>query len=215
MNRNITTLLFDLDGTLINTNELIISSFTHTLNKYFPNEYTRDDILPFIGPTLRETFESIAKDKVDELIQCYREHNLRFHDELVTEYKGVHETIKILSEQGFKLGIVTTKMLDTVMKGLTLTKLDQYFPVIIALDHVKHAKPNPEPVFKALDKLDSKPDEAIMIGDNYHDILAGKNAGTLTAGVGWSIKGADYLASFEPDFILKEMKDLLKIVGVE
>jgi len=212
---HLTTLLFDLDGTLINTNELIIASFTHTLNRYFPNQYKREDILPFIGPTLRETFESIAPDKVEEMFECYREHNLRYHDELVTEYEGVYETIKVLSENGFKLGIVTTKLLDTVMKGLKLTKLDSFFPVVIALNHVEKAKPDPEPVLKALEQLGSVPEEAIMIGDNYHDILAGKNAGTKTAGVGWAIKGAEHLAKYEPDYILKDMKDLLSIVGVE
>jgi pyrophosphatase PpaX len=212
MNIKINTVLFDLDGTLIDTNELIISSFLHTLEHYYPNQYNREDVLPFLGPTLRETFEPMDATKVDEMITTYRKYNLAHHDTFVTEFPTVLGTIKILKEKGYKVGIVTTKISDVVMKGLKLTKLDSYFDVIVALDHVEKAKPDPEPIFKALEQLGSKPDEAIMVGDNYHDILAGKNAGTKTAGVAWTIKGRDYLEQFEPDYILEEMADLLKIL---
>lgn len=213
MNIKINTVLFDLDGTLIDTNELIISSFLHTLEHYYPSQYKREDVLPFLGPTLRETFEPMDATKVDEMIATYRKYNLAHHDTFVTEFPTVLDTVKILKEKGYKVGIVTTKISDVVMKGLKLTNLDSYFDVIVALDHVEKAKPDPEPIFKALEQLGSKPDEAIMVGDNYHDILAGKNAGTKTAGVAWTIKGRDYLDQFEPDYILEEMADLLKILG--
>jgi pyrophosphatase PpaX len=213
MNNKINTVLFDLDGTLIDTNELIISSFLHTLEHYYPNQYKREDVLPFLGPTLRETFEPMDGTKVDEMIATYRKYNLAHHDTFVTEFPTVLDTVKNLKEKGYKVGIVTTKISDVVMKGLKLTKLDSYFDVIVALDHVEKAKPDPEPIFKALEQLGSKPEEAIMVGDNYHDILAGKNAGTKTAGVAWTIKGRDHLEQFEPDYILEEMADLLKILG--
>jgi pyrophosphatase PpaX len=212
MNNKINTVLFDLDGTLIDTNELIISSFLHTFEHYYPNQYKREDVLPFLGPTLRETFETLDASKLDDMIATYRTYNLAHHDTLVTEFPTVLETVKVLKETGYKVGIVTTKLSDVVMKGLKLTKLDSYFDVIVALDHVKKAKPDPEPIIKALEQLSSKPEEAIMVGDNYHDILAGKNAGTQTAGVAWTIKGRDYLEQFNPDYILEEMVDLLEIL---
>lgn len=213
MAAKITTILFDLDGTLINTNDLIIATFLHILEKYYPNQYKREDVLPFIGPSLKETFSTIDPDRADELISEYRTYNLAHHDLLVKEYEGVLETIKILKEKGYKLGIVTTKLYETVLKGLNLTKLDSYFEVIVALDHVTKEKPDPEPVFKALEQLHSRSEETIMVGDNYHDILAGKNAGTLTAGVAWTVKGRDFLAKFEPDYMLENMADLLTILG--
>lgn len=213
MGNKITTLLFDLDGTLINTNDLIIASFTATLNHYYPDKYSREDILPFIGPPLRDTFYSIDRERVDEMIARYREHNLENHDAMVTQYDGVYETIKILHEEGYKIGIVTTKKRDVVRKGLQLSKLEEFFEVIVALDDVERAKPDPEPVLKALHLLGSSPEEAIMVGDNHHDILAGKNAGTKTAGVAWTVKGRAYLEEFEPDYILDHMGDLLTILG--
>lgn len=213
MNNNITTILFDLDGTLIDTNELIIASFLHTLEKYYPTKYKREDVLPFLGPTLRETFEPMDNDRVDEMIATYRAFNISNHDSFVTIFPTVLETVQTLKDQGFKLGIVTTKISDVVMMGLKLTKLDTLFDVIVALDHVQKAKPDPEPIYKALEQLGSKPEEAIMVGDNHHDILAGKNAGTKTAGCSWSIKGREHLAQFNPDYMLEEMADLLQIVG--
>ncbi|HWO76655.1 MAG TPA: pyrophosphatase PpaX [Bacillus sp. (in: firmicutes)] len=215
MDTQIDTVLFDLDGTLIDTNELIIQSFLHTMENYFPGQYEREHVLPFMGPTLQETFEKLNPTKVEEMIGTYREFNHREHDRLVKEFEGVYETVEALIRNGYKIGIVTTKIRETVLKGLKLTKLDPFFPVIVALDDVEKAKPDPEPIEKALQLLDSKPENTIMVGDNYHDILGGKNAGTKTAAVAWSVKGEDYLAQFKPDYMLQNMKDLLKILGVE
>jgi pyrophosphatase PpaX len=213
MKSNINTILFDLDGTLIDTNELIISTYLHTLEKYFPGKYTREDVLPFLGPTLHDVFGAMDPDRVEEMVLEYRTYNLENHDALVKEFVGVMETIEILKKKGYKLAIVTTKREDVAFKGLRLMKLDSYFDVMIAYDHVKKVKPDPELIFLALEKLGSNPEEALMVGDNFHDVLAGKNAGTKTAGVAWSIKGREYLAKYEPDFMLENMTDLLRILG--
>ncbi|MGD7025057.1 pyrophosphatase PpaX [Rossellomorea vietnamensis] len=215
MSKKITTVLFDLDGTLINTNELIISSFLHTMNTYFPDQYKREDVLQFMGPPLEESFIKVNPDAVEDMVKTYRAYNLEKHDSLVTEFEGVFETVQTLSQNGYKLAIVSTKIRDVVIKGLKLTNLDQFFDVIITLDEVENAKPDPEPVQKALSALDSTPEESIMVGDNHHDVLAGKNAGTLSAGVAWSAKGREYLDQYEPDFMLETMADLLDVVGLE
>ena len=214
MTRKINTALFDLDGTLIDTNELIISSYLHTLNHYYPGKYNREDVLPFMGPPLKETFEGIDPAKAEEMIAMYRTYNLANHDKIVTIFDDVYDTIKELKEMGFKLGIVTTKLLNVVEMGLKLTKLDEFFDVVVALDHVKRAKPDPEPVLLALEQLQASPEEAIMVGDNKHDILSGKNAGTLTAGVSWSLKGKAFLQEYNPDYIFDNMQELLSIPEV-
>ncbi|WGG45177.1 pyrophosphatase PpaX [Rossellomorea sp. DA94] len=209
----ITTILFDLDGTLINTNDLIISSFMHTLNHYYPGQYGEEDVHPFMGPPLEESFGGLDPDKMEEMCAHYRAYNHEHHDSLVTEFEGVYETVKTLYDNGYKLAIVSTKVRDVVLKGLDLMNLHPFFEVIITLDEVENAKPHPEPIEKALVALGSSPGEAIMIGDNHHDILAGKNAGVLSAGVAWSAKGREHLAHYEPDFMLENMRDLLAIVG--
>jgi pyrophosphatase PpaX len=213
MTNKITTVLFDLDGTLIDTNELIITTYLHTLEKYYPSKYQREDVLPFLGPTLHEVFGNMDPDRVEEMVSEYRAFNIANHDDLVKEFVGVKETVQTLKERGYKMGIVTTKRHDVTLKGLRLMELEDYFEVIVAYDHVEKVKPDPEPIYKALEQLDSTPEESIMVGDNFHDILAGKNAGTATAGVAWSIKGREYVAKYEPDYMLENMKDLLTILG--
>ncbi|WP_062354310.1 pyrophosphatase PpaX [Bacillus kwashiorkori] len=215
MSKGVTTILFDLDGTLIDSNELIIQSFLHTFKKYAPNQFTREDCIPLIGPSLYETFSSVDKEKAEEMVEYYRDFNKKYHDELLEQYDGVYETVELLVNRGFKIAVVTTKLKDVVMKGLEASKLTRFFEHIVALDDVANPKPDPEPIFKALNLLDSSPEEAIMVGDSYHDILAAKNAGTKSAAVAWSLKGRDHLMQFKPDYMLEHMSDLLPIVGVE
>lgn len=212
MNNEITTLLFDLDGTLVNTNELIIASFTDTLNHYYPGKYTREDILPFMGPRLDETFGAINLELMDEMIAHYRKHNKENHDLLVTQFDGVYETIQSLHQNNYQMAIVTTKRRDMAERGLKICHLDSFFDVVITLEDAETTKPDPEPLYKALSFFNADPEEAIMIGDNHHDILGGKNAGTLTAGVAWSLKGRKYLESYKPDYMLDHMSDLLDIL---
>ncbi|MCR1290344.1 pyrophosphatase PpaX [Shouchella clausii] len=209
----INTLLFDLDGTLIDTNELIIQSFLHTLEPDFPGVYTRETVLPFIGPPLVDSFSRIDASRAEEWVRTYRDFNHQQHDALVKEYPGVKTGIQTLHKQGYKLAVVTTKIRETAQMGLELMGLSPYFDVIVALDDVKHAKPHPEPLLEALRQLDSKPEEAIMVGDNSHDVLAGKAAGTKTVAVGWALKGAEHLRTFAPDYIPATMEELVEIVN--
>jgi pyrophosphatase PpaX len=209
INKDINTLLFDFDGTLLDTNELIIQTFSTVLNDHFPGKFEREDILHFIGPSLDQTFKKIAPDKVGELIRQYRAYNHTMHDELVMEYDGVTETLRLLKARGLKMGIVSTKRKRTIEHGLNWMGAKGVFPVIISLDEVTHPKPDPEPIFLAMNQLEAAAGNTLMIGDNYHDIEGGKNAGVWTAGVSWTAKGEDYLASFNPDFMLRHISDLL------
>ncbi|WP_096190221.1 pyrophosphatase PpaX [Evansella halocellulosilytica] len=214
-NSHIDTVLFDLDGTLINTIELIVESFLHTMEHYYPGKYEREDVIHFIGPPLSETFEKLDPNKIEEMTNVYRTFNHEKHDELVQEYEGVYETVKTLDERGYKLAIVTTKRRETALRGMQLMNLDRFFDVVVSLDEVTNYKPDPEPLLMALNALDSKPKTAIMVGDSEHDILGGRNTGTKTAGVAWSIKGEAHLASFEPDVMLNTMPDLLTYLGID
>lgn len=210
---SIRTILFDLDGTLIDTNELIISSFVYTFEQY-GLRLSREEILEFIGPPLIDTFEKVDKERSRQMFDTYREHNLLAHDEFVKPYPYVAETLKQLKEGDCQLGIVTTKLQKGVNMGLKVTGLEGLFDVIITLDDVTHAKPHPEPVIKAMKLLDRKADETLMVGDNTHDIEAGQNAGVKTAAVAWTIKGREKLAALNPTYMLEDMRDLLKIADV-
>ncbi|SET10321.1 pyrophosphatase PpaX [Oceanobacillus limi] len=208
---NIHTILFDLDGTLIDTNELINQSFMHTF-KHYGLDFTKEEIRSFNGPPLRDTFEKIDKTKVDEMVDVYREHNLSHHEQYVKIFPNVLETLSALRDQGVQLGIVTTKMRNSVELGLKITGLEGFFQSIVTLDDVTHAKPHPEPVFMGLKELGGDRETTLMVGDNSHDIEAGHHAGVRTAGVAWSHKGKEFLEEYKPTYMLEDMRDLLQLV---
>ncbi len=215
MGKSIQALLFDFDGTLLDTNELIIQTFQTVLNEHYPGKYERVDILPFLGPTLVEIFNAIDPAKTDQLIKEYREWNSMRHDELVSEFDGVSETLKLLKATGVKMAIVSTKKNDILLRGIDVLDVDGIFDVIVGMDDVVHAKPHPEPILLALKKLGVEKEHALMIGDNSHDIEGGQNAGVATAGVAWSAKGEAFLQSFNPDYMLHHISDLLPLVRGE
>lgn len=208
----ITTLLFDFDGTLLDTNDLIIQSFLSVLGKRYPGRFSQSDVLHFIGPSLKQTFDSIDETLTEELIQEYRTWNIEMHDQMAVEFDGVAETLRLLKVRGIKMAIVSTKRQDIVQRGLKLMGIEDVFEIVIGLDDVVNPKPDPEPILLALKQLNATREEALMIGDNSHDIEGGHNAGVRTAGVAWSAKGEAYLATFKPTFMLQHISDLLDIV---
>ncbi|MET4561615.1 pyrophosphatase PpaX [Lysinibacillus parviboronicapiens] len=205
-------LLFDFDGTLLNTNDLIIQTFMHVLEERFPGQYSSKDCLNFIGPSLKQTFSDIAPGEEDAMMAKYRTWNVLHHDELVTDYPDVVATLEHLKSMGIQLAIVSTKRNEMIDRGLGVLGATHLFDVRIGTDDVKNVKPNPEPVLLALERLGVAKEDAIMIGDNSHDIEAGHNAGVKAAGVAWSIRGADYLLQFKPEYMLQAMTDLIDIV---
>ena len=211
----INTILFDLDGTLINTNDLIMASFQHTLNHYYPDRFSEDDLLTFIGEPLYDSFKRLDKERAREMVEMYREHNIENHEKFVTSFPGVIDTVKQLDRNGFKLPVVTSKMRESAGLCLKITKLSPFFDVVVTVDDVTKAKPAPEPLEKAMARLQATPESTLMVGDSQYDIIAGKKAGTYTAGVAWSLKGKDFMKNLEPDLLIDEMPELLRFLGVK
>lgn len=209
---NTRTILFDLDGTLIDTNQLIVASFKHTFN-HFKLDFTDEEILEFNGPPLVETFRNIDPLRIEEMVATYRAHNYQVHDDYVNAFPKVVETLEALKELDIKMGVVTTKMGPGVEMGLKKTGIADFFDTVITLEDVVHPKPHPEPVLKAMNQLNAVSSSTIMVGDNSHDIEAGKNAGVRTAAVSWSEKGKERLLTYNPTYMLESMTDLLRIVG--
>ena len=163
--------LFDLDGTILDTSDLIISAFGHTFQKHYNRKLTSLEIHAFFGKTLRSAMEHYGPDQVEELIQTYREYSLVHHDQMTKIFSGVAETIRALHEAGIITAIVTSKTKKTTLHGLKLFNLDHYFPVIIGADQCQNHKPHPEPIQKALLQLGIKPEECLMVGDSPFDLI--------------------------------------------
>lgn len=212
----IRTVLFDLDGTIIDTNELIIETFLHVLRDKTPSPFTREHIIPSMGLTLEEQIRIFTgQDQVDELVAAYREYNVTRHDELVREFPYVKEVMANLHASGIQLGVVTTKMRATTERALRMFGLIDYLSTIVTVQDVDHPKPHPEPVLRAVKALQANPAETIMVGDSPADILSANAAGVISCGVAWSLKGEAVLRQYEPRHIIHDMRDLYALVGLE
>lgn len=214
--KKITTVLFDLDGTIIDTNELIIESFLHALKGYVPEGFNREHIIPSMGQPLAVQMQQFSGlEDVTALTQTYREYNLLRHDEMVTLFSGVAEVVGRLHEAGIRLGIVTTKMRQSTIRALELLGIYSYMETIVTLDDVEHAKPHPEPVAKAIEALSANPSETIMVGDSSVDMKSAIAAGAIPIGVAWSLKGANHLHEAGAAHVIHEMHELLPLCGIE
>jgi len=214
--RKINTVLFDLDGTLVNSNELIIQSFKVTFKKYQPNiDYSRKQLIDMIGPPLKETFKIVSKSPkiIKELIAFYRDFYQENEFYYITIYPHVIELLKELKRLNINLGIVTTKFKESAMPSINHYNLNRYIDKFSFLGSVKEHKPSPQPIKYVLDQFDNV-DMALMVGDNPADIQAGKNANILTCGVGWSLV-KDKLIKEEPNFLINDYLEILDIIKKE
>ena len=162
------TILFDLDGTLLNTKPLIDKSFIHVFEKFRPGyQLSDEEIDSFFGPTLYQSFSRYSDDEkeIEEMIKYYREWNIPHHDEIVKVFDGAYDTLKALHKKGYNLGVVSSKKTDLVIHGLELFKLDKFMDIIIGADEVENHKPAPDGILlavKRLNEINSTKDEKFL-----------------------------------------------------
>jgi pyrophosphatase PpaX len=209
------TVLFDLDGTLIDSVRLILDSYHHTLAAHgLP---ARDDQhwLRGVGTPLRVQFRDYAHDPdlLEALVATYREYNLANHDRMVTRYEGVVEMLEGIRATGARLGVVTSKNREGTLRGLRLVGLAGYFEVLVCADDVTRPKPDREPVDKAIAHLEGTPIGTLFVGDSIHDLHAGRAAGVSTGAVLWGPFGRADLAPAAPDFWFERPGDLLPLLA--
>jgi len=210
----INAVLFDFDGTLVNTNPLIIRTLKETFAALLPSRVLSDtEILDCIGPTLAQTGQKYFPENPDKFVDYYRKLNLTYHDEMIQQYPGIADMLAELHRRGLVLAVVSSKKRDLVLHGLQLMGLSQYFDYVLGGDEVENPKPHPEPITTALTALGLAANETMMVGDNSHDIECAQNAGVVSVGVGWAERGADYLRAFHPDYVINSPAELLDIVA--
>ena len=208
----IKAVLFDFDGTLADTNPLIIRTFKETFARMLPDRtLTEAEILDCIGPTLEQTGEKYFPGNATAFVEAYRELNLKYHDEMIEIYPGIKEMLEKLAQKGLRLAIVSSKKRDFVIRGLKQTDLFAFFDYIVAGDDVVNPKPHSEPLEMAMAHYGVVPAECLMVGDNSHDIDGAKAAGVKGIAVGWAFKGVEYLKGLNPDYLVE---DAMEIVGI-
>jgi pyrophosphatase PpaX len=208
------TVLFDLDGTLIDSVRLILDSYHHTLAAHGLPARSDDDWLEGVGTPLTAQFGALqhGAGMLDALIATYREYNLKHHDRMVTVYPGVVDVVRALKQDGIATGLVTSKNRSGALRGLTLAQLESLMDVLVCADEVENPKPHPEPVEKAVRLLGADPATTVYVGDSIHDMRSGREAGVRTAAVLWGPFGREHLEGAQPDYWLERPADLLGLV---
>jgi pyrophosphatase PpaX len=207
------TVLFDLDGTLIDSNHLVVTSFQHTFREQLGLEVSADELYQYFGEPLTTTMERYSQERALELTGFYRAFNQANHDSLLRQFEGVREALHELRSAGVQLAVVTSKMVGLARRGLRVSQMEDYFDTVVGMDETEKHKPEPEPALLALERLGRKPGpDVLMVGDSRFDILCGRNAGVHTAAVSWAVTNRDALTASNPDFWLESPAQLVSLV---
>ena len=208
------TILFDLDGTLIDSIGLILSSMRFAFTKLERPCPTDEEWTAGIGIPLFTAMRYYAADDDDckALIAAYREHQLANHDSMVRCYDNVVEVVRALRDSGHQTGVVTSKGEWLAMRGLAHVGLATSMDTVVGADSSTRHKPDPEPVRIALHRLECPPENALYVGDSVHDLMAGRAAGVRTAAALWGAFKRPELEPGEPDFWLQSISELPGII---
>jgi pyrophosphatase PpaX len=208
-------LLFDLDGTLVDTIDLIMESMEFAFKDFQGPKPTRDKWLLGLGITLRTQLADYARspEEIDWLIARYRIYQGEHHDRGTVPYAGVREVLDELYAAGHPMAIVTSKYYAGAHKALVHVGFTKYFSSVVGGDSVVNPKPNPEPVFKALSELDASAGHAYFVGDSPHDINAGNAAGVKTVAATWGPFSKAQIAAARPTHWLTRFSELPGLVG--
>ncbi len=211
--REIEAVLFDVDGTLLDTREFIYQAYKHTLRAHGLSAISLDEIVHVMnmGKSLQESYHYFSPlDDLSKLCETHRSFQTQ-HLSLVVPFPNTQETLKKLRDAGVKIAAITTRSKRTSVKTLEISGIVGYFDVIISGEDVEMSKPHPEGLLKALKCLNIQPEKAVMVGDTEADIIAGKGARIKTIGVSYGFQGPKIVES-KPDFILDDIADVIPLV---
>ena len=210
MPRPLRAVLFDLDGTLIDSIGLIVDAMHHAFEGFGGTVPADSAWMAGIGTPLFKQLALYARsaEELDMLRERYRAYQFIHHDDVIKEYPGTTAVLEDLHARGLAMGVVTSKGDELARRGLELTGLARFLPVVVSADSVTKYKPEPEPVLLALERLDVRADEALMMGDSPHDISSGNAAGVRTIGALWGPFTREQIAVAEPTYWMANISEL-------
>jgi pyrophosphatase PpaX len=206
--------VFDLDGTVVDSVELIIVSFQHAIRKVLGREVSREEAVAWVGRPLREQMELFSPEHADELVEVYREFNHREHDRMLKLYEGIQHLLEGLHEAEVKVGLVTSKSRYTTQMAFDLTGIEGYFDATICADEAPGNKPSPAPILACLEQLGVGAAEAAYVGDSPSDIQAALAAGVAAVAVTWGVFPAEKLEAEKPDALVHTISELAEMLGI-
>ena len=206
-------ILFDNDGTLVDTHDMILASMRHSTRTVLGRIIPDDALMRKVGQPLAVQMVDFTPDAGEqaEILRVYREHNHAIHDDLVAAFPGACEALEEMASRGLKQGVVTSKMHALAWRGLEITGLAPFLDCCIGADDCEHFKPEAEPVLRGAAALGLAPDECFYVGDSPFDIQAGKAAGCKTIAVTWGMFPLEALVAEHPDHVCDSFPKLVEL----
>ncbi|MGD2152055.1 MAG: HAD-IA family hydrolase [Gemmatimonadales bacterium] len=210
-------ILFDLDGTLVDSIDLILASYRHTMETHLGHVPPDEEWTSTLGMPLRVQLKSFAAtaEQAESMFRTYIEHNQANHERLIRPFPGMQDAAVALRSAGYRLGIVTSKLYENAVRELIACGLLGLFDCLVSATDVRCPKPDPEPVLLGLRNLDLRAADALLVGDSLYDLLAGRAAGVDTAAALWGPFDRGRLAAGRPDHWLENIDELLALLNVE
>ena len=212
----LSAVLFDFDGTLVDTTEMIHQSMRHATSSVLGRQdIPRETLLANVGQPLPRQMELIDTENAEPLLEAYRSHHERHHDALIREFPGVEESLGRLGSAGIKVAVVTSKRRPSVEMALGIFPgLRNVVDRFVTLEDTTHHKPHPEPLLRALQLLGGIPRErAAYVGDSPFDVQAAKAAGLTSVAVSWGAFSEDALRASEPDHLLPDIPSAVDVIS--
>lgn len=206
--------IFDIDGTLTSTNQLIFDTFNFIAKKYLNRSFTDDEIISLFGPTEDVILKEWCGDKYEEARKDYYRYYSEHHG-IAGLYEGIKEILHQLKSKGYPIGIFTGKGRTASLITLEKLEVDHYFDLIITGDDVENHKPSPEGILKFVNHFGLKPERVLMIGDSVSDVMASKKAGIKIVSVLWDSYGKKEVKTLGSDYYFHTVKELREFLSAE
>lgn len=201
-------IIFDVDGTLIDTGNAVMESYQKVIFEEFGRHFSEKELSVAYGIPTPEGVELLGFKDIDSACQKYYKYLFKAFAK-VKPFKGIAEMLEELKMRNIPTGVVTSRNRSEIANDPSLQNLLKYFSHIISADDTQKHKPEAEPVLRLIEMTDADISKSIYLGDTYYDFMCARNAGVKFALAAW---GARSMENIEADHVLKEPKDLLTLI---
>lgn len=204
--------LFDLDGTLVDSREIIYQCMKHALVDVYKKDMTKDQLLSGVGLTLLEQMQQFCPEDPHGAAQVYRTYFYEQGSPLAPAYLGIEAQLRTLQQAGIKMAVVTSKHKDTAVENLKGTQLNTFFDYVLSPSDTTHAKPHPEPLQVGAQRMNASLEDCIYVGDSPFDIQAALQAPMKHIGVTWGFFSEQQLLASGADTICTDIEHLAEMI---
>jgi HAD superfamily hydrolase (TIGR01509 family) len=209
-------LIFDSDGTLVDTLHLIVEAFNYAAEPVLGKRFDEADVSALLGPTMKRIFTNLlppdaVNDAVDRYHRFYRQH---FH-EYARVYPDVLELLTAIQKSGRKLGVLTGAGRIAAESTMQFARLSEFFTTLVTGDDVDHPKPDPQGLLMAISKTGVTPDKTVYVGDSVVDLETARRAGARSGAALWGSRHPNELSLWRPDFIFREPSQITETITDE